>query len=235
MAGAGRPLGVPVRGVGHASGAQADGDPANAIPSLGQLWEAVCAAIDDLYARDSKLLGTTERAVVGRLMVYLDQHLADLSRSGLVLDQDYERAGQVTKRLVGTGLPNRKIVPDLIFHRRHDLGPAANLLAVEVKTRNRQDGRLHDFAKLSVLTGHVRQAIAYDKCLRLPGDPAPPRQRERGTVSLPQRMHPYRYGLWLLLTPNAAECWRWSNRRSPESLSCTVSSPPSTPAPASTR
>jgi hypothetical protein len=224
MAGAERPLVGPVPGEAHASGARADAGPANVIPSFGRLWEAVRAAADDLYARDLDLLGTTERAVVGRLMVYLDKHLAGLSQSGLVLDQDYERAGQVTKRLVGTGLPDRKVVPDLVFHRRHDQGPAGNVLAMEVKTDSRLDGRLHDFAKLSILTGHVTEVIAYDKCLRMPGDPAPLGQSEKGTVSLPDGMHPYRYGLWLLLKPNGAQCCWWSNRKGPRGLSYTVGS-----------
>ncbi|RQX05722.1 hypothetical protein DLJ59_06900 [Micromonospora inaquosa] len=164
------------------------------------------------------LLGTTERAVVGRLMVYLDRHLAALSSSGLVIDQDYERAGQATKRLTARGMPDKKIVPDLIFHRRRDLGPTGNVLAIEVKTDRRADGRLHDFAKLSVLTGHVTTAIAYGKYLRLHGDRAPEGQARTADVSLPLGMSPYKYGIWLLLEPRGTECWWWSNGKAPQPL-----------------
>ena len=59
-------------------------------------------------------------------MIYLNRHLTGLSLNGLVLDQDYERASQVTKRLIGEGF-SRKVTPDMIVHRRHDLGPAGNL------------------------------------------------------------------------------------------------------------
>ncbi|GAA0393474.1 hypothetical protein [Micromonospora gifhornensis] len=220
MATAQRPLGGQPRADWRATGVPTDGNlMEESVPSFIQLWDAVQAAMDDLYTHDLNLLGTTERAIVGRLMVYLDRHLAHLSRDGLVLDQDYERAGQVTKTLVGTGMRARKVVPDLVFHRRRDPGPAGNLLAIEVKTDSRSNGRLHDFAKLSVLTGHVTQAIAYDRCLRLYGDPAPPRQSEKGMVGLPDGMHPYRDGLWLLLEPTGVRCWWWSNGRGPQLLS----------------
>lgn len=62
----------------------------------------------------------------GGLMIYLDRHLTGLSLNGLVLDQDHERTGQVTKRLIGAGF-SRKVITDMIVHRRHDLGPAGNL------------------------------------------------------------------------------------------------------------
>ncbi|MCG5446161.1 hypothetical protein NIE79_004728 [Micromonospora sp. NIE79] len=155
-------------------------------------------------------------------MIYLNRHVTGLSLNGLVLDQDYERAGQVTKRLIGAGL-GRKIIPDMIVHRRHDLGPAGNLLAIEVKTHNREDGRLHDFAKLSVLTGHAAEAIAYDKCLRLlPSDPVPSDQSFRGHVSLPASMCPYKHGLWLLLEPDGPQYWWWSSGSGPRRLACDI-------------
>jgi hypothetical protein len=152
-------------------------------------------------------------------MIYLNRHLTGLSLNGLVLDQDYERAGQVPKRLIGAGL-NRKIIPDMIVHRRHDLGSTGNLLAIEVKTHNRDDARLHDFAKLSVLTGHVAEAIAYDKCLRLPSDPVPSDQNFQDHLSLPAGMHPYKHGLWLLLEPDGPQYWWWSSGNGPRRLSC---------------
>jgi hypothetical protein len=213
-----RPLGALVRRDRPAPGTPADVDGARAVPSFGQLWNAVRAALDDLYDRDIDLLGTTERAVVGRLMVYLDKHLAGLSRGGLVIDQDYEHAGQATKRLAATGLPDKKVVPDLVFHRRGDPGPTGNVLAIEVKTNSRADGRLHDFAKLSVLTGHVTGAIVYDKCLRLHSGPALPQQARKGEVRLLPDMSPYRYGIWLLLETSGAECWWWSERKGHQPL-----------------
>jgi hypothetical protein len=182
----------------------------------------VCESVADLYARDREILGTTERVVVARLMIYLNEHLRYLATNGLVLDQEYERVDQVTKALVGTQPPARKIVPDLILHRRRDTGSLGNLLAIEVKTKVGSNGRLHDFAKLSVLTGHIKFADAYEKCLRRPGDPLPNGQKHRGRVGLPRGMSPYSHGAWLLVTPTQAdsESWWWSGGRSPRRHSC---------------
>jgi len=192
-------------------------------PTFSQIHRAVCVSVHDLYDSDSEILGTTERVVVGRLILYLNGHLAGLIENGIVLDQDYERAGRITKRLAGTGLPDRKMVPDLILHRRRDQGPSGNLLAIEVKTVKNNYGRLHDFAKLSVLTGHADNALAYGNCLRLPGDPEPTRQTLRGHVSLPCDMHPYKYGLWLLVAPTGPQFWWWLDRRGPKLLTCDTS------------
>ncbi|MFF0123916.1 hypothetical protein ACFYP0_15065 [Micromonospora arida] len=70
--------------------------------------------------------GDVDWTPVGRVDDLLNRHLTGLPLNGLVLDQDYERAGQVTKRLIGAGL-SRKIISDMIVHRRHDLGPAGDL------------------------------------------------------------------------------------------------------------
>ena len=185
-----------------------------------EIRRAVCASVRDVYRKDPEIVGTTERVVVGRLMIYLNGHLNDAIKREFSLDQDYERAGPVTKRLDGRGaLLGRKIVPDMILHRRLDTGPEGNLLAIEVKTSSSKYAKLHDFAKLSILTGHAKHALAFDKCLRLNGD-EPPNQKLQGHVFLPANMHPYKYGLWLLIVPNGTEYWWWMNGSSPQQTNC---------------
>jgi hypothetical protein len=195
-------------------------DVAKKLPSFVDLQRAVCDAVNDVRQKDPEILGTTERVLVGRLMIYLNSRLKPVIDDELRLDQEYERAGQVTKRLAGHGgIADRKIVPDMILHRRFDQGPDGNLLAIEVKTLAGQHARLHDSAKLAVLTGHAQSALAYEKSLRLVGDPAP-RQALRGNVYLPPGMHPYKYGLWLLVTPGGTEFRWWIDGAAPRQIPC---------------
>ncbi|GAB4102989.1 hypothetical protein GCM10028790_20080 [Micromonospora taraxaci] len=100
----GWPVGGPSKGRLVPAETAAEGSPPSTDPSCDPLRGAICASVHDLYTHDLDLLGTTKRVVVGRLMIYLNRHLTGLSLNGLVLDQDYERAGQATKRLIGAGL-----------------------------------------------------------------------------------------------------------------------------------
>jgi hypothetical protein len=181
-------------------------------PSLNELKRGVERALDDLYRRDPDVLGTTERVLVGRLIVYLTEHLRpwlsqEFGDGKLVLDQEYERSGSVTKRLTQArdGALRRKITPDLILHRRHDNSARGNLLAIEVKARDSHDGYLHDRAKLAVLTGVANSARAYQGYLRLDGDkPRKPDDELQGLVGLPldendEAIHYYQHGLWMCL------------------------------------
>jgi len=91
-----------------------------------------------------------------------------------VLDQEYQRFKYETKTLEGPRA--RKVVPDLILHRRHEAD--GNVLVIEVKTARGEGERLHDFAKLYVLTGCAEYAEDYDGSLRLPGNQLPGEQQD---------------------------------------------------------
>lgn len=186
-------------------------------PTLGRLKQAVRDSVNELNRRDREILGTTERVVVGRLMIYLYQRLQDLECDGWVLDQEYQRIEGEIKRPDGPATP--KIVPDLVLHSRMDR--TGNLLMIEVKA-NKESAhpgngeRLHDFAKLALLTKQVDHVDAYgadgDRLyLRRPGDDPPDRLDHRGELHL-RSMAPYKHGLWLLIPPQPAapEYWWWS-------------------------
>jgi hypothetical protein len=187
-----------------------------AEPGLGWLKQVVGESVDELYRRDQEILGTTERVVVGRLMIYLYLRLSDLEENGWVLDQEYQRIEGEIKRPDGPLSP--KIVPDLALHRRMDR--EGNLLVIEVKTTRMSSnpsnpGRLHDLAKLSLLTGSVPSVKAYGprRILRLSDCESPGGQGPPEAIHL-RSMVPYKYGLWLRIPPDeGAECWWFSDRK----------------------
>lgn len=187
-------------------------------PRLGWLKQVVRESVDELVRRDREILGTTERVVVGRLMIYLYQRLQCLEEDSWVLDQEYQRIKGEIKRPDGPRSP--KIVPDLALHRRIDC--EGNLLVIEVKTTRasgnpRNPGRLHDFAKLSLLTGSVPSVKAYGprRLLRLPECDPPGRGGAPEEIHL-RSMAPYKYGLWLRIPPDeSAGCWWWSDHNVP--------------------
>ena len=175
-------------------------------PSRSQLTTALEAAVARLRRNDGELCDTTERVVVARLMIYLEEELRLLPNpQGFRLDMEYERAETNPKAFYGLG-PNghpfrRKIVPDLVYHRRGVLGGSANHLAIEVKAqRGRRED--HDVAKLALLTGRAAYAYALftPRVLRLPGrcDPPDP-PPDRHVVVLPHGFQPYTFGALLRL------------------------------------
>jgi hypothetical protein len=174
-------------------------------PTQLQLTAALRDAVARLRQEDHELHQTTERVIVARLMIYLDQELGLLPNpKGFRLDMEYERAGTDPKAFAGRGPKGpfrRKIVPDLVYHQRLRRGKYANHLAIEVKTRptRRED---HDLAKLALLTGRARYAFALftPNTLRLPDPsdpPAPP--PDRHVVVLPPQIRPYTFGAFLRL------------------------------------
>jgi hypothetical protein len=172
-------------------------------PTRLELTEALEGAVGHLRDRDRELRDTTERVVVARLMIYLDQELDELPNpKKFRLDMEYERAGTNPKAFAGSGpgrKSRRKIVPDLIYHQRLAQGDFANHLAIEVKAR---PGRWedHDLAKLALLTGRARYAFVERRTLRLPGpsdSPTPPPDRD--VVCLRRGFQPYTFGALLRL------------------------------------
>jgi len=174
-------------------------------PTQQELTSALEAAAQDLRQRDAALRGTTERVVVARFMIYLEHHLSRLDNPvGFCLDMEYERAGSDPKRFAGHGPEGpfrRKIVPDLIYHRRQESVQYANHLAIEIKTR-RTNMEGHDLAKLSVLTGREPYAfVSFTPNImtcRGPNDPMDP-PPDRYVALLPPGITPYTYGALLRL------------------------------------
>lgn len=177
------------------------------------LEAAIEAAIVTLRVSDGDLMGTTERAVVARLMIYLDRELSQLPHTGhLRLDMEYERTVRSVNALVAAdperaikafdrsnppanARRQRKIVPDLIYHQRDT---SINHLVIEVKV-----GRFpawqeqHDLAKLSLLTGRVNR-IGMDSKRRFhPFDPD--RWPNSEEVRRPEDLSTYSYGAFLQL------------------------------------
>jgi hypothetical protein len=144
-------------------------------------------------------------------MVYLSRRLGEPREDGYVLDQDYERSGAGVKRLSGGGLP-KKIVPDMIVHRRGGNNADDNLLVIEVKVSDQPAGILHDRAKLKVLTGNVGSVDVYGRWLRLPDEAEPRLARPRGSVSLPPDMSPYRYGVSVMVSAHEPPALTWFER-----------------------
>lgn len=186
-------------------------------PTLEWLQQEVQESVRELYRRDEKVLGTTERVVVGRLIIYLYERLRKLERDGWVLDQEYQRIEEKIKRTDPGDPRSPKIVPDLALHRRMD--STGNLLVIEVKTsRESKDPsnseRLHDFAKLSLLTETSKYVDAYrgnPVLLRLPGSDPPPGRGAPQHISL-DGMAPYEHGLWLRVPQRYEDAgyWWWS-------------------------
>jgi hypothetical protein len=170
--------------------------------------EALGRAVTRLRQEDHELRDTTERVVVARLMIYLDEALRRLPNpNGFRLDMEYERAGKDPKRFAGRGPKGpfyRKIVPDLVYHQRQVADDHANHLAIEVKAR-RTGTEYHDLAKLSLLTGRAPYAFALSNpnTLRLPGPSDPPQHPpDQQVVLLPPGFAPYTFGTFLRLYRN---------------------------------
>jgi hypothetical protein len=196
-------------------------DDAPLPPKIGQRIAAGFAA---LYAEHPRIVTTTERAVVGRLLVHLTATFATNRRPttepdhGYVWDVEYMRSGDNAKELRPLKVPTRapgdrrptvrRIAPDLVWHRRlfdmaaHpspvQLSPP-NLIAVEVKLDAQGPKMLSDWAKLALLTGAAENLEWYTTDLRLPGSAKPGQQEQLGTVRLPDAIakHPYEHGLSL--------------------------------------
>lgn len=100
-------------------------------------------ALDALYKHDAGMLvrRTNERAVTGRLALYLQGEFSDCK-----VDVEYNRHIDAPKK-AGSSL----IVPDVVVHSRGN--DEQNILAVEVKPFWSARSRDNDRAKLCYLTG----------------------------------------------------------------------------------
>ena len=188
-------------------------------PTREELSECFDRAADLLLRGEEGLLRTAnppERSIAARFFLYLEPELAKVTPKSLryTFDLDYERAEHDPKRLAAMGAEEKrataelgkKIIPDMLLHRRFSSAPDANYLAVEVKvkkpSRRREE---HDLAKLRLLTGVVPWVEKNGNLLRTPDDPGatPP----EGALERPARIKPYRFGVMLrlhLLLPEAA-------------------------------
>lgn len=105
--------------------------------------KALIRGLDALYEHDPGMLvrRTNERAVTGRLALYLQGEFPDCK-----VDVEYNRHIDEPKR-AGSSL----IVPDVVVHSRGN--DDQNILAVEVKPFWSARSRDDDWAKLRHLTG----------------------------------------------------------------------------------
>jgi hypothetical protein len=184
----------------------------------------VCEALCRLYAERPSIVGTTERAVVGRLAVYLDHAFSDQNgepeEDPLIWDVEYMRAGVDPKTFVPQPDPEvrgpippltaRRLAPDLIWHRRGDRFRSGNMAVLEVKLAASPQEQLTDFAKLRLLTGRVQTIVRFERDLRTDDqEPRPGDQARWGEIRLPNNIHPYRLGLSLNLHPDRIEVRRF--------------------------
>ena len=73
-------------------------------PTQRQITEALQAAVARFRQKDRELHETTERVVVARLMIYLDQELRHRPNpKRFYLDMEYERTGRDPKTFAGRG------------------------------------------------------------------------------------------------------------------------------------
>jgi hypothetical protein len=105
-----------------------------------EIKQALCAAIDDLLAKDLDLLisGAHEQAICHRLAVHLEKWTT------LNVDCEYNRDMMRAKMLKG----KRRFRPDIIIHRR--LRNDENVLVVE--TKSQAHNSVSDVQRLSELT-----------------------------------------------------------------------------------
>ena len=179
--------------------------------------ELVLDAYDCFRKNDLGLLETTERAVAARLLIYLDALVA--RRPVLVdytVDFEYERTGAAIKGFAGLRAADdsghqkkfrRKIVPDLLIHRRMINDARSNLLAIEVKT-NPRVSVAGDRAKLNLLTN--RHAWAEVRPLGRHGGNrlilgGGDRPRDVDTAALPRGINPYAYGVLIRLSAGTSD------------------------------
>jgi hypothetical protein len=165
-----------------------------------------------LFAERPRITETTERAVVGRLAIYLDRVFGDLvepeSPNPLVWDVEYMRARDIAKAFRPvrpqtdvTAVTPRLLAPDLLWHRRllgeqvpNTIAADANLAVIEVKLRASRSALLSDRAKLRLLCGLEAVIRRYKVDLRCPDDEPPGSQEYLGDLALPPSIKPYALG-----------------------------------------
>lgn len=185
--------------------------------------DRVTKALHLLFTEPSKVTGTTERAVVGRLAIHLESVFCDLadprSPHPLVWDVEYMRAGDIAKafrpvspRVDVPSVTPRLLAPDLLWHRRlleQDVEAEslddANVAVIEVKLRASRSELLSDKAKLRLLCGHERVISRYKADLRCVSDSPPGTQEYLGELALPPSVRPYAVGISLNVFQNHAE------------------------------
>lgn len=107
-----------------------------------QVSNALENAIAQLMRNDIKLLelDVNERAIAHRLAGYLEPYFPDHS-----VDAEYNRMGEVPKRLQWRTDEEELVYPDIIVHQR---GARDNLLVIELKKSSNDQTKEHDCWKL---------------------------------------------------------------------------------------
>lgn len=117
-----------------------------------QVQRAVTVAIERVKSEDPALdFGIVhERSTAHRLAVQMEPDFETWN-----VDCEYDRDGQIKKRLMGISECKRlkatdEILPDIVVHHRRGEGRAHNLLAIELKKQADED--ICDRRKLELLT-----------------------------------------------------------------------------------
>ncbi|WP_374456995.1 hypothetical protein [Nocardioides sp.] len=190
---------------------------------MNTLVRDACALVME---RDVPLLATTERVVVARLLVYLDRAVRQHEQlHDYDVDFEYERAGVNVKGFAGRRAQDadgiqasfrRKIVPDLLIHKRTVNDATSNLLAIEVKT-DPDAGLGPDQTKLTLMTDPDAWAAVYPVGVRGGTRLAlgrGPRPRDIDTAALPHVVHPYAHGVLIdFRTVGQFPALQWFHRR----------------------
>lgn len=191
-------------------------------------------ALGRLYGEGPSILGASERAIVGRLFLHLHAVFPDSVGSGHVWDLEYAHDHQGPKGLERTTSPGavkRRLIPDLIWHRRRQpdavghLAPPSeddNRVCIEVKIARGRNAAYSapDLAKLAILTGAVSEIYLQSDGLTVA---APPRIDWPRALIRPESITAYRLGLAVVLHQHWADVlplsgpvgpvWEWQQWR----------------------
>jgi len=116
-----------------------------ALPSKSEIQDALLRALERMKNDDPDLfrINVNERTLTQRLALYMQENLAEWR-----VDCEYNRHGDIPKRLDTLRRKRREVFPDIIVHRRGVAGP--NLLVIEAKKSSdlNPDSEAFDYLKL---------------------------------------------------------------------------------------
>ena len=110
-------------------------------------------ALNELITRDAYLIqhDVHERTISSKLGCYLSSIIPPVSEGGWDVDVEYNRNGEVPKKLCPDG-EYVNVIPDIIIHRRGENNPQRtecnNLLVIEIKKDSGDEERKADINKI---------------------------------------------------------------------------------------
>ncbi|MHB8165046.1 MAG: hypothetical protein ACYDDV_12040 [Methanoregula sp.] len=127
-------------------------------PTFNEISQKVYFAIDSLFKNDNFLLtiGVHERTISHKLAEYLQAQFPDWN-----VDCEYNRKGNMVKRLPRDCSEEEKVYPDIIIHHRNT---TENLLVIEIKSSNLPEKC--DIEKLKLFTSDPNFKYTYGLFIR---------------------------------------------------------------------